>query len=273
SPKGPPPDRGSVLPTVPPGTDASATGPVPAPLPGLPAELIDHPVYEVERELGRGGMGVVYLARNKLMNRLEVLKVLQDRFADREESLKRFLNEVQLAARLQHPNIVTAYAAFQAGSAFVLAMEYVEGSSLAELVKRRGPLPVVHACAFARQVALGLQFAHEEGMVHRDIKPHNLMLSRRGEVKVLDFGLAKAVREQAKTGLTGAGTMRGTPDYRPREQIRDARAADIRGDLYALGCTLFFLLTGRPPFAGASSFEVLQAHQSQAPPWLPALRT
>ena len=154
----------------------------------------------------------------------------------------------------------------QVGELLIFAMEYVEGEDLDKVVKRQGPLPVAHACHYVSHAALGLQHAHEQGMVHRDIKPPNLILTRRGKkhvVKVLDFGLAKAVREgEAATDLTGAGAMMGTPAYMAPEQAQDAASADIRADIYSLGCTLYFLLTGAPPFAGASIYAILKAHES-----------
>ena len=164
----------------------------------MPPGLADHPDYEVIKELGRGGMGVVYLAHNRLMGRHEVLKVMGQHIMERPGLLARFLAEIRAVARLQHPNIVTAYSAFRLGESIVFAMEYVEGLDLARLVKAKGPLPVANACYFVSQAAQGMQHAHEQGMVHRDIKPGNLMLSNEGEpatVKVLDFGLAKATRE------------------------------------------------------------------------------
>jgi serine/threonine protein kinase len=224
--------------------------PTPAPpAPSVPPELRDHEQYEVLRELGRGGMGVVYLARNRLMNRPEVLKVVNPQLLHEPGAAERFLREIQSAARLGHPNIVTAYAALQVGALLVLAMEYVEGEDLARLVRAGGPLPVANACAYACQAALGLQHAFERGLVHRDIKPHNLILARHGKqqlIKILDFGLAKATREKGATGhgLTRSGVILGTPEYMAPEQTLDAARADIRADLYSLGCTLYFLLTG-----------------------------
>ena len=148
----------------------------------------------------------------------------------------------------------------------MLAMEYVEGLDLAKMVKTKGPLPVAHACYFIHQAALGLQHAHERGMVHRDIKPANLILARDGKkaiVKVLDFGLAKVTSEgQTDSGLTREGQMLGTPDYIAPEQIRDAQSADIRADIYSLGCTFYYLLTGGPPFRGDHLWDVYQAHFS-----------
>jgi serine/threonine protein kinase len=175
-------------------------GPVVPPPPSdtLPPELIDHPDYEIVRELGRGGMGVVYLAQNKLMGRLEVLKVVGRHLIERSGVVDRFLREIRSAAKLHHTNIVTAYSALRLGQSLVLAMEYVDGLDLAKMVKTKGPLPVAHACYFIHQAALGLQHAHERGMVHRDIKPANLILApegKKGVVKVLDFGLAKVTSE------------------------------------------------------------------------------
>src|SRR5262249_30649156 len=150
------------------------------------------------------------------------------------------------AAQLHHPNIVTAYAAFRSGADLVLAMEYVEGLDLARLVEAKGPLPVAHACHYVHQVASGLQHAHEQGVAHHNIKPGNLMLARSGSravVKILDFGLSQA------------GQWLGTPDYIAPEQTLDAQSADIRADIYSLGCTLYHLLTGHPPFQGANRYD------------------
>ena len=170
-------------------------------------------------------MGVVYLAHNTLMGRDEVLKVMGRQIIERPGVLDRFLREIRAVARLRHPNIVTAYSAIRLGESIVFAMEYVEGLDLSRLVKAKGPLPVAHACNFVHQAALGLQHAHEEGLVHRDIKPGNLMLSRKGDkatVKVLDFGLAKATREEkVDGGLTSRGPgPRHARLHRPRADPR-----------------------------------------------------
>jgi serine/threonine protein kinase len=217
--------------------------------------LLDHSEYEGVRELDRGGMGVVYLARHRLMKRQVVLKLINRSLLNEPGATERFLREIQSAANLDHPNIVKAYSAFQAGELLVFAMEYAEGEDLARVVKKQGPLPIANACAYAHQVALGLQHAFENGLVHRDIKPQNLILTLKGMptdqrqvIKILDFGLAKATCEKGKTqhGLTRTGRTLGTPHYIAPEQIQDAAKADIRADLYSLGCTLYFLLTGRP---------------------------
>jgi serine/threonine protein kinase len=232
----------------------------------MPPELAEHADYDVVRELGRGGMGVVYLVQNKLMGRPEVLKVVGGHLLEHPGVRDRFLREIQSAAKLQHKNIVTAYSAMRLGANIALAMEYVEGDDLAEVVRSDGRLPVAHACYVIYQAALGLQHAHERGMVHRDIKPANLILGREGTkavVKVLDFGLAKVTSEApADTSLTRHGQTMGTPDFIAPEQIRNSQSADIRADIYSLGCTFYYLLTGGPPFRGEHPWDVFQAHFS-----------
>src|SRR5262249_10355444 len=233
----------------------------------LPPELRVHPQYEMHRQLGRGGMGVRYLPAHKLMDRPEVLKVLNPKLLDRPGAIDRFLREIRSAAKLSHPNIVIAHNAMQLGELLVFAMEYVPGENLAQVVKNYGgPLPVLNACYYTQQVVLGLQAAFEKGMVHRDIKPHNLILAKHEKkhiVKILDFGLAKARSEgETQHELTGAGQMLGTPDYMAPEQWSDAATADIRADIYSLGCTLYYLLAGHAPFKGNSLPEIWQAHQS-----------
>src|SRR5262249_54333549 len=159
-----------------------------------------------------------------------------------------------------HPNIVAVYDADEVAGTHFFAMEYVEGTDLAKLVKQNGPLPVAVACDYVRQAALGLQHAHEQGLVHRDIKPSNLLLAGKaggGVVKVLDMGLARleAAPGEGSDGadpLTQEGAVMGTPDYVAPEQATDSRRADIRADLYSLGCTLYFLLTGKVPFPGGT---------------------
>jgi putative intracellular protease/amidase len=188
--------------------------------------------------------------------------------------VQRFLREAMTAAKLNHPNIVVAHDAEQVGDLFFLVMEYVEGISLDRLVRKQGPLPVEQACYFARQAALGLQHAHEKGMVHRDIKPQNLMVTRKGLVKVLDFGLARLAQEaqEGRRHITTVGTVVGTPDYIAPEQVSDSRTVDIRADVYSLGCTLYFLLAGQPPFPEGSALEKALSHLESPPKPLPQLR-
>jgi Tol biopolymer transport system component len=256
--------------------DGSAAGPVPPA--DVPAELVGHPRYRVLGLLGVGGMGAVYKAEHQLMERPVALKVINRGLLDNAAALERFRREVKAAARLAHPNIVTAHDADQAGDLHFLVMEYVEGQSLARLGQERGPLPVAEACDYVQQAALGLQHAFEKGMVHRDIKPANLMRTPSGQVKVLDFGLARFARESgpapgvpgeaaaAEGGLlTQVGTVMGTPDYIAPEQVTDPHTADIRADIYSLGCTLYDLLAGHAPFPEGTAVQKVLAHAQQKP--------
>jgi serine/threonine protein kinase len=273
-------------------TDAG-TGPRPSAPDGqavVPPELTNHPEYEVIRELGRGGMGVVYLARNKRMfGRVEVLKVAAPGQKSRTEAADRFVKEMWASAQLAHENVVRAITTLRDekdGSTFALALEYAGEEDLARVVKKTGPLTPARASRLVAQAAQGLQAAHEKGMVHRDIKPSNLMLGVQGKrevVKILDFGLVKAAYGPAADAdlggawsvgadlqLTGAGRVLGTPDYVAPEQSKDASAVDIRADIYSLGCTLYFLLAGWPPYRppGGPSHSVqalILAHHFDAP--------
>src|SRR5262249_23975252 len=196
--------------------------------------------------IGEGGMGQVFKAWHRHLDRVVALKVIRKDKLDHPEAVRRFLREIELAARLSHPNIVASYDAGEVGGLRYIALEYVEGTDLAKLVKEGGPLPVAQACDYVRQIALGLQHAHERGLVHRDIKPSNLLFCRTtsahgeppvglgaGTVKILDMGLA---RLQGPTNpgeeLTQCQTTLGTPDFISPEQARDARSADIRSDIY-----------------------------------------
>jgi len=250
-------------------------GPAPAPpaLAGLPKELNDHPRYRVVAVLGAGGMGAVYRAEHRLMDRPVALKVIRGDLLGNEAMVERFRREVKAAARLpSHPNIVAAYDAEQAGETHMLVMEFIEGTDLARLVDRRGSLPVGEACEYARQAALGLQHAFEDGMVHRDIKPQNLMRTTRGQIKILDFGLARFASEASEAGLTADGMILGSADYIAPEQIDNPHAADIRADIYSLGSTLYFLLAGRPPFPDGSLIQKLMAHREKTPRPLTEIR-
>jgi len=247
--------------------------PGPTTLFNLPPELAHYGKYRFVRELGRGGMGVVYQAEQTVMARTVAVKVINPSVLDHPDALPRFQSEVRAAAKLDHPNIVRAYDAEQVGSMHLLVMEYIEGTSLAELVKKKGPLSIAYACHYVRQAALGLQHAFEQGMVHRDIKPQNLMVNARGQVKVLDFGLARMRSERkAGGGLTQADAFMGTPEYVSPEQATDARSADTRADIYSLGGTLFFLLTGRPPFQEDSIVKLILAQIEKEAPALHDVR-
>jgi eukaryotic-like serine/threonine-protein kinase len=226
--------------------------------------------YKILDQLGQGGMGRVYKANHQTMNRVVALKVLSPQVVSSERARELFLREVQAAAQLSHPNIVMAYDANQIDNRHFLAMEYVDGPNLEVYVKRNGPLPVGIACEIAFQTANGLQHAHEKGMVHRDIKPANLLLqqdpgSAAFHVKILDFGLAR-LHQPDSTGDTivvRENTVMGTPDFLSPEQSRSLHDVDIRADLYSLGCTLYYLLTGKIPFPGGSMIDKVFRHNNE----------
>jgi serine/threonine protein kinase len=254
----------------------------------LPPELARHERYRVVRLLGAGGMGAVYEAEHRVMQRPVALKVIKRVYTASAAMLERFRREVRAAARLSHPNIVTTYDAEDAGETHFLVMEYVEGTDLGRLVLGHGPLPVDRACDYVRQAALGLQQAFKQAMVHRDLKPHNLMLTPGGVVKVLDFGLARFAQESqpaalppqppaaapaaAAEPLTHDGAVMGTPDYIAPEQAANAHQADIRSDIYSLGCTLYHLLAGQPPFPTGTPLQKVMAHAEKNPQPLAELR-
>lgn len=253
----------------------------------LPPGLLEHPRYKVGKRLGAGGMGVVYLAEHRLMDRVVAIKIIHRNLIRHPRALQRFRQEVKAAARLSHPNIVTAHDADEAGDVHFLVMEYVDGVSLDRLVAQSGPLEVSAACHYIRQAAKGLDHAYQAGMVHRDIKPHNLMLTKKGQIKILDFGLARLASEaqddvadatpasSADTvhpGLTRLGDVMGTPDYMAPEQACDPRSADIRADIYGLGCTLYAILTGRPPHGSGSARAKMIVKQNEGPTPITALR-
>ncbi|HEY7427200.1 MAG TPA: serine/threonine-protein kinase [Gemmataceae bacterium] len=251
-------------------TEAGTLLPTPPAAPGTPPlavpERMDLPGYEVLELLGEGMMGQVYKARQVHLDRLVALKVIRANLLTDPEVLRRFQREAKAAARLSHPHVVSVYDAGESRGRHFLAMEYVEGTDLARMVRGRGPLPVALACDFTRQAALGLQHAHERGLVHRDLKPANLLVTSKGAVvKVLDLGLARlttATRPGEQPSLlTQTGEMLGTPAFLAPEQAADSARADIRSDIYSLGCTLYFLLTARLPFFGSGVVDVILKHQ------------
>jgi WD40 repeat protein/tRNA A-37 threonylcarbamoyl transferase component Bud32 len=231
--------------------------------------------YDLVAELGRGGMGVVYLARQQSLQRTVALKVIRpDRMAD-DVIVERFRREARAAAQLRHANIVTVYDFVHQDEVHFLVMEYVAGVPLNREVNDSGPLGIADACACIRQAALGLQHAFEQGLVHRDVKPHNLMReTATGVVKVLDFGLARLDIAGTDSGftLTQEGTVLGTADFIAPEQIENSHDVDIRADLYSLGCTFYFLLTGQVVFPGGSMIQKLDKQRWQAPPPVERLR-
>ncbi len=231
--------------------------------------------YVLLAHLGKGGMGEVYKARQERLGRVVAVKVIRGDFLSHPDSLPRFQREALAAARLQHPNIVTIHDCDQAGGRFFIVMELVDGTDLGRRIKEDGPLPVAVACDFIRQAALGLQHAHEHGLVHRDIKPSNLMVTRQGTpagsaglLKILDFGLARIASELPdQEVLTPTDQWLGTPDFVAPEQARSSKDVDIRADIFSLGCALYYLLTGKAAFAGSNRMEKLLARlESDATP-------
>jgi serine/threonine protein kinase len=235
--------------------------------------------YVLLRPLGAGGMGQVFLARHRDLGRQVALKVIRKERLAYPAIVERFHREIRAATQLSHPNIVAAFEAGQEGGTHFFAMEYVDGTDLSQLVKQRGFLAIRDACDAIRQAALGLQHAHERGLVHRDIKPDNLILTTEGgRVKLLDLGLALLREGQGDAGTAnvppppGEGKVVGSPDFIAPEQSLDSRTVDIRADLYSLGCTFYYLLAGRVPFPGGSVQAKLLRHQKEEPMPLEQLR-
>ncbi len=231
--------------------------------------------YVVIERIGAGGMAVVYKARNRSTGQIVALKVMQhDSAKSAEEEAKRFDREVRAVAKLNHPNIVAAWDAVSSNRESYLVLEYVDGDNLDQRVRHGGPLSVAEAVDYLLQVAQGLQHAHSKQMVHRDVKPGNLLVDTRGTIKILDLGLVRfdftlgGVAGSLMQPLTTQDTVLGTPDFMAPEQFADARSADNRADIYSLGCTLYFMLTGQSPFERGSPTRTLQAHQTEAAPKL-----
>jgi serine/threonine protein kinase len=230
-------------------------------------------VYELQEQLGEGGMGTVYKAWHVHLKKAVALKLLAAKIAHLPGTRERFRREVEAAGRLEHANLVRATDAGEYEGRPYLVMELLDGADLARLTKSRGRWPVGEACETARQVALGLEHVRECGLVHRDVKPSNLMRTADGTVKVLDLGLARLRTGPEDAGLTAQGVTMGTADYMAPEQLDGAAAVDIRADLYALGGSLFFLLTGRAPFAHRQGqFAKLEAARHETPADVRSLR-
>src|SRR5262245_3817069 len=244
------------------------------------ADLVPPPAqvrgYRLLGKLGEGGMGTVYRAQHSHLNRPVALKMLAGWRTRDPGAVARFRREMKVVGLLNHPNIVRAFDAGEADGMMYLVMELIEGADLTRLVRRHARLSVADACEMARQAALALEHAHAHGLVHRDIKPSNLMLANSGQVKLLDLGLARLQRSQSASGdTTGSDLVVGSFDYMAPEQADDPRAVDGRADLYGLGCTLYHVLTGRPPFGGpeyANPRLKMDAHARAAPPPLGSIR-
>jgi eukaryotic-like serine/threonine-protein kinase len=217
--------------------------------------------YEVLDVLGRGGMGAVYRARDQLLERVVAVKVLPAEYADDPLLVERFEREARAAARLNHPSIVAVYDTGRDGTVRYIVMECVPGQSLAQLLNQRGALPVAEAVGIAAQVADALGVAHAAGIVHRDIKPGNVMVEPSGQCKVLDFGIARLAADAA---LTQTASLLGSAPYMPPEMSL-GRPADARADIYSLGCVLYEMLTDRPPFRGDVAAAIINQHVNRPP--------
>jgi len=216
--------------------------------------------YELRKRLGAGGMGAVFLATDTRTKRSVALKVLPKDKAANQTLVKRFQSEAHAAANLEHENIVRVYEADAADGFLYISLEYIDGTDVDQILKKRERMPVKRAADIIKQTALALQHAHEQNIVHRDIKPSNIMIRQDGVVKLTDLGLARSVDESDDTNITRAGTTVGTVDYMAPEQARNSRLADIRSDLYSLGCTWYQMIVGHPPYHQGSLTNKLQAH-------------
>jgi serine/threonine protein kinase len=232
---------------------------------GRPPKLVMGDYILVDK-VASGGMGDVYKGVHKQNGQTAVVKVLPAASASDPELVKRFHREIQLLSAIRHPNIVGAFDAGAAGGCQYLAMEYVDGSDLGRIVRQKGTMPPEDAVEVDRQAAEALGFAHEKGVIHRDVKPSNLMIDHLGMVKILDLGLARILHND--DGLTSTGSVLGSVDYMAPEQGNDSKVADHRADVYALGCTLYYLMTGRIVFEARNISQKLLAHQDSPPPSL-----
>jgi eukaryotic-like serine/threonine-protein kinase len=222
--------------------------------------------YVIEKKLGEGGMGAVYRAADSNLKRTVALKILPREKAKNEVLVKRFQAEAEAAAQLRHKNIVCVYDSGELDGYLYIAMEYLDGIDVQDLVMRKGGLSVKRSLDIIKQVARALEHAHEQTIVHRDIKPANLLIDRDGNVKLADMGLARSIAETEEAGITRAGTTVGTVDYMSPEQARDSKSADCRSDMYSLAATWYHMLVGKPLFPNGDLLNKITAHATTDPP-------
>lgn len=222
--------------------------------------------YRILKRIGSGGMGTVFLAEDPQLHRTVALKVLVKSANTPPNLIRRFDAEAKTAAMLRHPNIVTVFDSGDADGYLFLALEYIDGPDLEKVIRKKGRVPVERSIEIVRQIARALDHAHGLGIVHRDIKPSNILLRRDGTATLTDLGLARAIDETAASGITRAGFTVGTVDYMAPEQARSSKSADVRSDLYSLGCTWFHMLAGRVPFSEGDLTNKLRAHAQSPPP-------
>jgi len=238
----------------------------------LQGELLDQ--FHLQQFVGGGGMGVVFKARDTTLDRIVAVKVIASHTLSTEVLQKRFLVEAQSAARLDHPNIARVYDSGRSRGLPYIVFEFIEGANVRDLVLNHGPLPLGDALSYTYQIAHALTHASQRDVIHRDIKPSNILVTRDGQAKLVDMGLARFYQvDSSEEELTNTGVTLGTFDYISPEQARDPRVADTRSDIYSLGCTLFYMLAGHPPFSQASPAQKLLKHQGELPPELLDLRS